>query len=1316
MEKYQLHPRDFALIENSQVPVAVYQFIDKRVVTLALSAGFCELFGLDDRAEAYDVMDNDMYRDAHPDDVSRIAEIAFRFATEGGEYNAIYRSRARGEYFIVHARGRHIYTDTGVRLAVVWYADEGPCTSEGAVFESRLNQSYNRALRENSLYRENHYDALTGLPAMTYFFELADAARTRMHTEGRQFAILFFDLSGMKMFNRLNGFAEGDQLIRAMAKVLVRHFSNENCSRFGQDHFAVYTEFGPTLEATLKEILAECRQLNDGNTLPVRVGIYVDHADDIEISTACDRAKVACDAERKSYGSVFRYYDVSMSIEAMNRQHILDNLDRAIEERWIQVYYQPIIRAANGRVCNEEALARWIEPGKGLLSPAEFIPILEDAALLYKLDLCVLERALEKMRKQQETGIYVVPVSINLSRSDFDACDIVEEIRRRVDDSGFARSMVNIELTETVIGSDFEFMKEQIERFRALGFQVWMDDFGSGYSSLDLLQSLHFDLIKFDLLFMQKFENSEENRIILTELMKMALSIGVDTVVEGVETYEQAEFLREIGCTKLQGYYYAPPIPVSELKARYAEGRQIGFENPEESAYYAALGSVNLFNPTVISEGKADAYSQYFDTIPMAVMEVRNEEVSIVRCNKSYREMLQRVFRMEIPAGGIHNTRFDQQPELDFFEAVRQSIPTGEWTQFDREQENGFKIHAFVRRVAVNPVTGAVGVADIVLPIQAPSAAADADGDDDILRELHSVSANSVARALSADYLCIYYINAKTGAFHLFSTSEAFDSLGLSVRGDDFSEFIRKDAARVVVPEDLDLFLDFMSKEKMLAVLAARPTYTLTFRLIFQGAPRYVHLKATKMRDRKNGILIGVSDIEAQMQEKAAYERARSSSVTYAHIAQALSKDYVNLYYVDLNTERFIEYSSHIAEDDLAIRRESEDFFNSARRDALRAIYPEDQARFLEAFSRERVLEALDMRGVFTLNYRLMTDGTPTYVNMKASRMESDDSHIIIGVSSVDAQMKHQEAMERVKEERITYARIAALSGDFIAIYTVDPKTNHYIEYSASRDYEGLGFAKEGEDFFARARSDGTRTLYLEDLDLYLSVVTKENVLDTIARNGVFSLNYRLMIDGTPTFVNLKIGMIEEKDGPQLIVGVVNIDDQVKRDQKYAHDLSVERDRANFDALTGVKNKHAYIDVEARLNQQIEGGESVQFAIVLCDVDELKKVNDTRGHQAGDRCLQRARSIICRIFQNSPVFRVGGDEFAVIIQGQDYDRIEEQLAAFAEENRKNAASGDITVAFGMARYVPGDRSVSVVFERADSSMYENKRQMNDRRD
>ena len=431
----------------------------------------------------------------------------------------------------------------------------------------------------SDLNRRAFTDELTGLPNMSRFFELAADARITLLDEGKKPAMLFFDLIGMKYYNRQYGFEEGNRLICALGEILCRHFGRKNCSRFGQDHFTAVSD-EDAMEKKLQEVFAECERLNGGRSLPVRVGVYPDSLGAVSVGVACDRAKYACDRHRGSYVSAWYRFDERMLRQIADYQYIISNLDRAIAENWIKVYYQPIIRAASGRVCDEEALSRWIDPERGMFSPAQFIPILEGARLIYKLDLYVLDQILLKMQAMRREGLRVVPQSLNLSRADFDACDIVEEVRRRVDEAGIPREKLTIEVTESSVGSDFDFMKSQIERFQALGFPVWMDDFGSGYSALDVLQSIHFDLIKFDMRFMQRFEEGDECRIILTELTKMAIGLGIETVAEGVEALAQAEFLREIGCTKLQGYYFCRPIPMEEVLERSRKG--VPTEDPDE--------------------------------------------------------------------------------------------------------------------------------------------------------------------------------------------------------------------------------------------------------------------------------------------------------------------------------------------------------------------------------------------------------------------------------------------------------------------------------------------------------------------------------------------------------------------------------------------------------------------------------------------------------------------------------------------------------------------------------------------------------------
>ena len=713
MKKYQFDKQMMKSMEESCPPFAVFQFLNSRIVPVVLSAGFCKLFGFDNRAEAYFVMEHDIYRDTHPDDVSAVAEAGLRFAREEAEYNCFYRTRLPGKdyYRIIHSQGKHVYLENGVRLAFIWYMDEGRYDEDGGTLQESINSLFSRLLHEQSAIRGASYNYMTGLPNMGYFFELSETGRRRILEAGGRPATLFLDVNGMRHYNRRYGYAEGDKLLCGIAKLLTQHFGADSCGHVGQDGFVVYTE-AEGVEEQLETLFAECARLNGGQSRTLRAGIFVEEqAPLVDSGTACDRAKLACHISRGTMLPVIRHFDKKMLAEAAEAQYVAESLDRALEEGWVRVYYQPVVRASTGRVCNEEALARWLDPVRGMILPDSFIPILEKSMLIYKLDLFVLEQVLRNMRQKQAAGLTPVPVSVNLSRADFDACDMVEEIRRRVDGAGISRSMIKIEITESMIGREPTYMKEQIERFHTLGFHVWMDDFGSGYSSLDVLQNIDFDLIKFDLHFMRRFADSEKSRKILAELMKMALSIGVDTLVEGVETQEQADFLNRIGCDKAQGYLYSKPIPMETILDCYEHGRGIRQEDPAQAEYYTTVGTTNLGDPAVIRSGALEL-NPTPDTVPMAVLEKNGDRLSLLRCNRSYGEYLRQIVddaEIESADGEI----LLKSPALA--RMAEQAQKSEDWVPVRERNDNGRISRSFARRIAVNPVTGAVAIVLVVL-------------------------------------------------------------------------------------------------------------------------------------------------------------------------------------------------------------------------------------------------------------------------------------------------------------------------------------------------------------------------------------------------------------------------------------------------------------------------------------------------------------------------------------------------------------------------------------------------------------------------
>ena len=439
-----------------------------------------------------------------------------------------------------------------------------------------------------------------------------------------------------------------------------------------------------------------------------------------------------------------------------------------------------------------------------------------------------------------------------------------------------------------------------------------------------------------------------------------------------------------------------------------------------------------------------------------------------------------------------------------------------------------------------------------------------------------------------------------------------------------------------------------------------------------------------------------------------AFENARSSGTVYSRIAQTLARGYMHLFYIDLETGDYVEYHTDKENGKAFEARRGSDFFESCQLNIRQLIYPDDREMLANALEERKLKETLDRNDTLIMTYRVWGDNGPVYASMNVSRMEDDSRYAIMGVMDVDEEMKQRRAAEQIREEHAAYARISALSGEYLSLHVVDPETDRYRLCSANPLFKSFGIPEEGEDFFTLTRELSHRYVHPEDLDRYMQAFTKENVLAEIGRTGLFALTYRLIAEDEPVFVRLKCAAVEETDGRKIIVGINDVDDQVRQEEEYAQRLRQAQTRATVDALTGVRNKYAYLDAETELDRQMEDPSRLPFAIIVLDVNDLKKTNDTAGHQAGDKLLRDACRIICQTFKHSPVFRIGGDEFAVIARGHDYEHLGELTGKIDEHNRQAAAGGGPVIACGAAECTD-DTSVAAVFKRADTAMYENKR-------
>lgn len=266
------------------------------------------------------------------------------------------------------------------------------------------------------------------------------------------------------------------------------------------------------------------------------------------------------------------------------------HIDQALREEWIQVYYQPVVWGMSCTLCGAEALARWIDPERGMIYPSDFIPELEESGKIFDLDLYVAEEVCKVHQQLAAAGIDPVPVSFNLSRVDFQHPDLFERIEALMERYEVPRDKLNLEITESAFVKDMDLLGNTLALFRQNGYQIWMDDFGSGFSSLGVLKDYSFDEIKIDMSFLSSA--SEKARVIIEYTVRMAKAIGVQTLAEGVETEEQYQFLRSIGCEKVQGYLFGKPMPGRQIPSSCRE-RNIAIVPSRWTNYYTALGKID---------------------------------------------------------------------------------------------------------------------------------------------------------------------------------------------------------------------------------------------------------------------------------------------------------------------------------------------------------------------------------------------------------------------------------------------------------------------------------------------------------------------------------------------------------------------------------------------------------------------------------------------------------------------------------------------------------------------------------------------------
>ena len=435
-----------------------------------------------------------------------------------------------------------------------------------SIYQQRIAE----AKKDEQLIHDSMYDKLIDVHNLNYLSDKINTALANDKTYLDNKIYLFINLMNFKIFNVQKGFEAGDEFLNSLAKHIQDVFGRKNTARLSDDHFVVFAD-ADSLNEKIDELDKLVKESADGLFVNIKVGGYRPRENDTT-RRCIDKARYASNLIKTKYEVNYLEYDDEIDKRFNKRQYVVNHLEEAIQKGWIKAYYQPVVWSKNVELCGAEALARWEDPTYGFMAPNEFVPVLEETRMVHKLDAHIVEYVCKKMRETIDLGKPVVPVSVNFSRIDFELMDVIEVLEKNINKYNIDKRYIHVEITESALSDDTDTLNEIIAKLQNMGYAIWLDDFGSGYSSLNVLKDFAFDVIKIDMKFLTNFSSNEKTKDILDCIIQLADRLGMRTLTEGVETKEEAKFLESIGCGRLQGYLFGKPYKIEVFEEKIASG------------------------------------------------------------------------------------------------------------------------------------------------------------------------------------------------------------------------------------------------------------------------------------------------------------------------------------------------------------------------------------------------------------------------------------------------------------------------------------------------------------------------------------------------------------------------------------------------------------------------------------------------------------------------------------------------------------------------------------------------------------------------
>ena len=456
----------------------------------------------------------------------------------------------------------------------------------------------------NKAIDELERDELTGLLTRKAF--LLKVEQFISHNQDKDFCIIAFDFDNFKSSNSLYGVEKCNEFLAYSAKEMMKVMPEGISGRYGGDQYILFYEYDEKVD--IERLNRIVKMILDKAPIPhqiVKMGIYAPIDCELPLVICCDRAFLSISGIKGKYGKDVAFFEENLQNQLLNEQRIIETMERALEESQFQVFYQPKHETITGHIAGAEALVRWNHPEYGFMAPASFIPLFERNGFITKLDAFVLEQVCKDIKRWEQDGLPLVPISVNVSRRDFMEPGCIENQYRIIDEYKVDHSLLHMEVTESLYSENTAVIISQVKKTQDMGFSIEMDDFGSGYSSLGSLSTFPLNILKLDISFVR---NIIKNEIVIENIIKMAHRMGLLTIAEGAETLEQYKILKTLGCDYIQGYYFSKPLSCRDFEAYLMK------------ASVLSAGSIKLekkdVEQTVLSESMLMAANEVAEGIP----------------------------------------------------------------------------------------------------------------------------------------------------------------------------------------------------------------------------------------------------------------------------------------------------------------------------------------------------------------------------------------------------------------------------------------------------------------------------------------------------------------------------------------------------------------------------------------------------------------------------------------------------------------------------------------------------------------------------